>query len=389
MTRIVCDVAVVGAGPGGVAAAISLADRGYEVALFDRAAFPRDKACGEFLNPGALALLGQLGIEVDGGSIERVRLFARAGDAVEIALIGRDGSPAPGRSIPRVDLDARLLSFARSRGVAVYERHAVRGLLADGGVEGDGFRVDARAVVGADGTHSVLARQLGLVRPLQRLMRVGIAAHFEGAGSQHSVDMLSAYESGLGVAGACGQSDGRAVMSMVVSPSIARDWSGRIDDLAVRRSVSFPWLREARLTRTRTTACFGHRLERPFADRILFVGDAARFVDPFTGEGMHHAIEGGILAAEALDQALRKGNLDAQGLAGYGVARRELEGRYLLSDAVQFLAHRPRLLAWVAAGLHGSPRQAEKVIGSIVNIFKPQDAIGPLLQIALMQGRFA
>src|SRR5579871_546534 len=179
-TQARADVIVVGGGPAGASVATWLARAGQEVVLLDRARFPRDKACGEFLTPAACRLL------CDMGAWEAV-LAAGARPVARITLIAPDGTQArhtpeeAGYALRRTVLDRVLLEQARQAGVVVREGFTARTLCrdAEGRVTGVTGQTDAgesgaeemraRLVIGADGAHSRVARQLGLARALPRL----------------------------------------------------------------------------------------------------------------------------------------------------------------------------------------------------------------------------
>jgi 2-polyprenyl-6-methoxyphenol hydroxylase-like FAD-dependent oxidoreductase len=107
-----CEVLVIGAGPAGTAAAITLASRGVDVVLVDQADFPRDKICGDALIPDALAALERLGVlpavQARASCAERVQVFAP--DGSDLMLDGRI------RCLPRVELDELMLGHARRAG---------------------------------------------------------------------------------------------------------------------------------------------------------------------------------------------------------------------------------------------------------------------------------
>ena len=142
------DVVVVGAGPAGTATAILLAERGHDVILLDRARFPRDKVCGEYLSPEGSRILDRLGVlkavEARGARpLRGMRIVAPDGTA----LVGDYPRAGPWRgyrdhalAVPRRMLDAELVRRARELPVTVREGFRVTDLVTDGarvtGVEG-------------------------------------------------------------------------------------------------------------------------------------------------------------------------------------------------------------------------------------------------------------
>jgi len=189
------DVLVAGAGPAGAATAAALAAEGLHVLVLDRAAFPRDKACAEFLSPGAVAALGRLGV-LDAAAAagvwkEGLRIVAAGG---ELTLRYREGQR--GLGISRPVLDDLLLRRAREAGAEVRERTDVAGaLLEHGRVCGvrlrDGRELRARFVVAADGLHSPVARSLGLERPARWPRRLGLVARMRGIAPTRSATSAS------------------------------------------------------------------------------------------------------------------------------------------------------------------------------------------------------
>jgi menaquinone-9 beta-reductase len=168
------DVAIVGAGPAGCAAAIAMAQKGYSVALLDKERFPREKLCGDFLNPINWPVLHELGVdrEILSCPHEEVRIFcltSSSGEAAEAPLPARNGRTAFGLGLRRAHLDRVLMNNARSQGVTVLDGCRVKDLKRE--PSGWWLRIDhaafsedigARVLIGADGRNSGIAHQLGL-----------------------------------------------------------------------------------------------------------------------------------------------------------------------------------------------------------------------------------
>jgi 2-polyprenyl-6-methoxyphenol hydroxylase-like FAD-dependent oxidoreductase len=138
------DVLVVGAGPAGSATALLLAGFGHSVVMVDRASFPRDKACSEYMSPEAVRILDRLGVVValeQAGAVPLAGSSVTAADGARLqgrfALAGHRPFRPTGLSVSRRILDHRLLESARAAGVRVLERTTVETLLHDaGGIAG-------------------------------------------------------------------------------------------------------------------------------------------------------------------------------------------------------------------------------------------------------------
>ena len=391
------DAIVVGGGPAGTGFAIALAREGFAVALLDRARFPRDKACGEFLTPKACELLNDLGAwdAVKAAGANPVRATLLCGQGGNFARhTPADGSPA-GYGMRRVALDALLLDRARRAGVLVRENFAVRGLRRKGdresgavcGVTGHNEQgeteiLTAPLVIGADGSHSLVARQCGLVRPIKRLQRVAIVSHWRGVpGNGDTIEMRASgpIVSGLGFPGP----NGSANLTFVLPTALASRLAGRpAKFIAELLETHFPDL-AAKLAaaeiepKIKTVGCFGHRCNPAIADGVMLVGDAATFIDPFTGEGVYFALRGAALAAEVAAKALEAGDVSRSALRDYPRHRKELAGRYLLLDVIQSAVRTPAVFSQVARRLAARPAAAEHLLNILGDLRPPSEALHP------------
>ncbi|MCS6777294.1 MAG: NAD(P)/FAD-dependent oxidoreductase [Chloroherpetonaceae bacterium] len=399
--QTVRDVVVVGGGPAGSAAAIWLAREGMDVALYDRASFPRDKACGEFLTPQTRVLLEDLGAWP---------AICRAGvrPVCATVLATPDGhrfhhmhtcATPVGYALRRVTLDAVLLEHACRSGVAVQTGATVRGVLRDAtgrvcgvqvqSADGRTDTVRARLVLAADGTHSRIARDMGLVRPIRRLQRVAVVTHGRVSGGRTDTIEMRArgpIVCGLGFPGGLQEGEEAspvANVTLVAPVTMAAHIAGRPRDFVLQTlEVHFPDV-AARLAwsdcslEVRTIGCFGHVCRPPLAEGVLLLGDAATFIDPFTGEGVYFALRGAQCAAEVASAALRAGDLSRARLMTYARARRELNLRYLLCDLVQAVVRRPALFARVVHQLDTVPGLDERLFAVLGDRRPPSDALHP------------
>jgi flavin-dependent dehydrogenase len=321
------DVLIVGAGPAGTVAATVLARQGARVRIVDRARFPRDKLCGDTVNPGTLALLRRLNMAD--------RLDARGVPVAGMIVTGADGvtveSPYPdglqGRAMVRRELDWSLLQQATSAGALFDPCVSVRRPLIDDGVVSgvvvnDDKTIRARVVIAADGRHSTLAFGLGLARHPDHPRRWAIGAYFEGVRFEHMAQRLPFGEMHVRPGGYVGVAPvpGGLTNVCLVKPCEGPDRgtaSGgamfRDPEALVRRELARdPVLRErfsgARLVTPPVVLGPLAVDVKPYATPgLLLAGDAAGFIDPMTGDGLRFAVRGGELAAYAALQALANG----------------------------------------------------------------------------------
>jgi len=335
-------VVVVGGGPAGSSAAISLARAGRDVVLVDRARFPRDKCCGDGLTAAALRMLEELGLEpgrvASWQHVDDIWVRSPSGRTVRFPLPRGQGTYAA--IARRADLDAALLDVARDAGVDVRDSHALTdardaGAAVELDVDGLGT-LRAAYAIGADGAWSPLRKALGAGEARYLGDWHAFRQYFSGV-SDTARDIWVWFEPDVlpGYAWSFPLPGGRANVGF----GIVREEDTPVGhmkqlwpDILARpqiRDVLGPaatpeaphraWPIPARVDRVRLAA-----------GRALFVGDAAAATDPMTGEGIAQALVTGRLAAEAI---LRSGSVGPAAVARDYEAgvRRELVADHRMS----------------------------------------------------------
>jgi len=376
------DLLVIGGGPAGASTAAWAARLGLDVLLIERARFPREKACAEYLSPEAardLDALGVLGaVEAEAQRLTGMRIVADDGADVLGRFRASDGF-APyrqyGLALPRSRLDTLVLAGAAGAGAEVRQGVALEQLVVEDGVvagavlrEGDRRWVQrCRALVGADGVHSLVARRLGLSRR-GAPRRLALVAHLAGAREMRDYGEMFVRRGryvGLAPVGP-DLTNVAAVVPAADARAIARDPAGFL--FAELRG--YPELRsrlgDCRIVREVLVAGpFARTSRRSVADGALLVGDAADFFDPFTGEGIFAALRGGRLAAEALAHALASGEATRAALRPYRRARRRaFLGKWAFERLVGLAATRPALMRRYVHRAARRPRYADLWVGA-------------------------
>lgn len=369
------DVLIAGAGPAGAIAAIVLARAGARVLLVDRAKFPRDKLCGDTLNPGVLAILRRLGldtrVEQRGLRLDGMIVTGEGGIRVQ----GDYGDGWFGRAIVRRELDAYLVSSAIEagakfeEGVQVYApivfqgEHGpeVRGAVL-GGRDGKRMRVPALVTIAADGRRSTLAFGLGLARHPDWPRRWAAGGYFENVdGLTSRGEMHVRRDRYIGVAPMPG--------GLANACLVTEDRQGFDDPATLLRSAiaADPILRNrfanARLvTPVVSLGPLAVDAKTAGLPGLLLAGDAAGFIDPMTGDGLRFALRGGELAANATHEALQRGVAHAhERLAAW--RRVEFAGKQRFNRALRRLVGTPGSVRVAAFAARVAPALLRHVIG--------------------------
>ena len=381
------DVIIVGAGPGGSAAAHQLAQSGLDVLLLEKSGFPRDKVCGDGLTPRAVRSLIQLGIDSsEDNGFRRNRGLRILGGGVRLELPWPELASFPDYGLvrPRLDFDELLARTAQKAGARLQEYTNVTGPVLDaaGRVVGVTAKVGApgpgserlersyRAplVVAADGSSARLALRLGIGKRDDRPMGVAVRRYFQSP--RHDDDMLESWlelrnQNGdllPGYGWVFGLGDGTSNVGLGIL-NTTRAWQ-RTDykELLARWTGSMPgqWqFDEAHATGPVRGGCLPMGFSRTphYTRGLLLVGDAAGAVNPFNGEGIAYAMESGLLAAEVAAQALSRpaGPARERALQAYPTQMKAAYGGYFtLGRVFVHLIGHPQVMA--LATRHGLPR---------------------------------
>ena len=358
-----------------------------DVLVLDRAKFPRDKTCAEYLSPQASRVLSDMNVldEIERSSpahLAGMRVRAPNGQIADgefVSTHGFRGFRDHGLAVRRTILDAIVLGGARAAGARVEELVRVTDLAKDHagrvtgvtviGPDGSAKTMRSSYVVGADGLRSVIGRRLGLTRASRIFpKRLALVAHYRGVRDVGALgEMHVDYDGYFGIVDV-----GRGLMNVavVVPMSRAREiGEGRTEFfeqwIASRPHLAERFVGAERVTPVRATGPFASVSRRAWAPGAALVGDAADFFDPFTGEGIYAALRGGELLAPFIAEALRGATRDEnRALAGYEAARRsEFGGKWKLERIVGMAIAYPYFLNNAAKALSRRKEMADLLVG--------------------------
>lgn len=294
----VVDVAIVGGGPAGSTCAAFCAAAGLRTILIEREKFPREKVCGDCLNPACWPVLRRLDLAdrvraLPHGQLDAVEFIAIGGRKVHLDLPTGDDSEI---AIKRSHFDQLLFGRARDLGAEVRDATIVSAIektrWGDWKIDIVAEKITARCLVGADGRNSTVARLRNLLPRAER-ERVALQTHIPlppNFGNRVVLQFLPE-----GYSGQAPVNDFELNVCLVGRPDCIpslKVWAEKYFEI----SLEHPWRTITPLTRAALS---------PAHDNLFFIGDAARVVEPFTGEGIYYALRSGELAADAIAKIIR------------------------------------------------------------------------------------
>ena len=354
-------IVIVGAGPAGSSLAIRLAQNGFETTLIEREHFPREKLCGEFISPECLQHFGDLGVldemlDAGGDRIRETRFFASGGSSIAVPNDWFETNSFA-LSLSRSVMDNTLLKRAKQCGVKVIDGCSVTS------VEKQNGSVRSISAREHDGTVRELAADLfidatGRSQALTKLTRsqkertkpafVGFKAHLTGADVPQGVCEIYSFDGGY--AGLSNVEGDRANLCFLVRSEVVRETGSNASELVddvIRKNrrasqtldqweMAGDWLAVS-------ISSFGVTDPAPF-ENLFTVGDAAAFIDPFTGSGMLMAVQSSAMLADSITTNATPAGIAASYSSAYS---RRFRNRLRVCWALRQIAFMPRLATGV------------------------------------------
>jgi geranylgeranyl reductase family protein len=357
------DVAIVGGGPAGSSCAAFCALAGLRTLVLEREKFPREKVCGDCLNPSCWPMLEHLGLaqRVRGlphCKLASVEFIAIDGHKVIVDLPTGDDCEF---SVKRSLFDDLLLRRACDLGARVREKTIITALVNNSeSIRGWKIETSAResfhagALIGADGRNSTVARLCNLL-PHPARERVALQAHIplpRNFGKRVVLQFLRE-----GYSGQAPVNETELNLCLVGTPptiSRLREWAERHFEV----SADQHWRTITPLTRSPVPSAH---------ENLLFIGDAARVVEPFTGEGIYYAIRSGELAANAITKIIRGEDRQLALLEFAGAYAEMYRGRLWINRLARAAVLRPRVGSFFVQAARIQPAILKLLTAKIVS----------------------
>lgn len=321
-------ILVVGAGPAGVSLAIRLAKKGFEVCLIERDKFPRHKLCGEFVSPECLEHFKELNvfdemISIGGDRITETVFYAPNGKFISIPSEWFNADQQSALSISRAEMDFHLLEKAKKIGVKVLEETQVIGLLFESqrvcGVKArvkttETIEILADLTIDATGRANILGKLAAKIKSAEEDKKlkgeknknrlVGFKTHLKNVNLEKGRCEIYFFRGGYG--GLSFVENNLANHCFLIKADVVKEFNGQtnklLENVIFQNKRAFETMKDSEPVfdwLAVSVESFG-RKNLSSAPNLLSIGDAAAFIDPFTGSGMLMALESGRILAEII-----------------------------------------------------------------------------------------
>lgn len=365
------DILVIGAGPGGCAAALQMKKLGHDPLVVDKAVFPRDKICGDAISGKVVEVLNR----IDPSIVSELQLQEYQLGSWGVTFVAPNGRSlrvpfktdydpnreyAPGMIAKRMDFDNFLVEKVKAAGVEVKEGFAVKDTQQPDGKNGpwlvtgkSGEQIEARILIVANGAQSALSKSLAGMRKVPAHYCAGIRAYYKGVEGMEQDqfielhflrDFLPGYfwifplPNGWANVGVGMRSDKvskkrvnlkRALLELVATHPALKERFAHAELQGDIKGFGLPL----------------GSMKRPLSGHgFMLTGDAASLIDPFTGEGIGNAMVSGVAAAERASEAIDQGDVSGAFLQAYDQeVYRKLGSELQLSHRMQQLVNYPWL----------------------------------------------
>ena len=411
----ITDICIIGGGPGGCAAALQLAKHGIRSTLIEKATFPRDKVCGDALSGKVMRTLERLDpalaarVHADGRRMPSwgVTFIAPGGKALRVPFSRGTGiGEAPGAILPRLDFDAIVFdAVKRNEYVQVfegvqaksYERTAEGWRISLVGSHLPTASANCRLIIAADGANSHFARHVAGLPMEPKHHAAGVRAYFrgiQGLDPQGFIELHFLKELVPGYLWIFPLPDGRANVGLGLRSDHVRERRLDLKGELLRLVSTHPSLKERFANAEVEGSVQGLGLplaskRRPLSgDGYLLIGDAGHLIDPFTGEGISHAMISGVYAADVANEALKAGRMDASFLRPYEERVWKRLGKELtISTRLQQLAHQAWLFDFVVERATKNPALADTISSMFTDLDLRERLKKPGFYMDLVLGR--
>lgn len=346
------DVIIVGAGPAGASAAIHLARHDQRVLLVEQKKFPRPKLCGEFISPECQRHFENLGVaeamhSAAPSALTETVFYSTRGHNVSVPSSWFGGNAALGLS--RAVMDDVLLKRAEACGVNVIENATINEPIVEAknvrGVRLKETEYFAPLTIDATGRARILSKKLNPAEPASKRKLIAFKAHLRNTRVAANACEIYFYPDGYGGLSTI-EGDVSNLCFIISAEQVKRHHSNPdviIREVLMKNRRAAYTLANAQLESEWLSASwerFGRRQPNP-ANGLIAIGDAAAFIDPFTGSGMLMAFESGELAAQVIVR--QRDKLPQIGRAYAAAYAQKFDSRLRISGWLRRAAFKPRL----------------------------------------------